>query len=142
MYTIVIAVLLALPVTYLPPQAAGSSTQTTRAEMRELKGRLVEGLPKVPVFQGARVERSYEKKEPGKVGYEASWAVRASVRRVAAWYRRVLPPLGWKIIENNEGKDEQNLLIQRGGRSAYLWIERKGNVTEITIEFPMAPEVP
>jgi hypothetical protein len=121
--------------------ASKNFSQTDRAGVRELKGRLIKQLPKMPVYQGAKVSRSYEKREASKVGYEGTWTVGAPIAEVAAWYRRMLPRLGWKILEHNEGDDEQNMLIQKGGRNAYLWVERKGNVTEITVEFPMAPEV-
>jgi hypothetical protein len=142
MHPILLAAILTLPASQPSTPAAQGSTQTPPAQIRELKGRVVERFPKVPIFQGAKVERSYVKKEPGKVGYEATWTVNAPVSKVVAWYRRELPRLGWKILEYNEGDDEQNLLIQRDGRKAFLWIERTGKVTEITVEFPMTQEVP
>lgn len=107
-------------------------------------GALVAGFPEVPIYPSSRLVSSYEKKDTGKVGYEAVWATEGNLPQVISFYLAEFPRLGWTLEEVPPPGDrlEEHIKAVKNGQTAYLTVEYPEEKDEpgpvqITIEIPL-----
>ena len=81
----------------------------TDPSFRELKGRLLEGIPEFPAYPGATLIGSAERNKPGEKnrGYRIKWTTTDSPVQVMAWYEKTLPSDGWKYVLSDEPEEDE-----------------------------------
>ena len=105
------------------------------------KAGLVAGFPQMPVYNNARIENSYIKKERNLVGYEANWLTTDPVYVVMKWYMKELGRAAWQLVtppEDPAADSEQYSVWKKGNKVLILNVEQEVRAeTEIHAEFPL-----
>jgi len=55
------------------------------------------------------------------------------VEEVVHFYRRVLPPLGWKLVGEEAAASEKRLRFLQDGAVLAVWVEPKGELTQLRL---------
>ena len=142
--TILIVLIVSGAITFVSGYTAFTSRKTPPVATfakTDKKAGLVAGFPQMPVYNNARIENSYIKKERNLVGYEANWLTMDPVAVVMGWYVGELARVGWQLEtppEDPAADSEQYSVWKKGNKILILNVEQEVRAeTEIHAEFPL-----
>lgn len=120
-----------------PQTSLAVSPVAQTGEISRYEQSLPPGMPDFPVFPDAQLVSSYDKKEAGKVGYDAKWESNTPITDIVYWYQyQFTRNPEWTIIESpfNPKATESFYIVERNGTRFVLIVEVEDAKTEITLE--------
>lgn len=102
---------------------------------------LADGYPLLPIYPGAKIDKSQKKSEQGLIGYLSRMTSNDKVSTVMKWYRQNLTAAGWAEITPPEFPDTDKSLFaqfQKDKMNMNLEVSQEETPeTEILISFPL-----
>ena len=120
------------------------------SSLRIVEGHHMRGFPTVPEFPEALLERSYNKEDAGRVGFEARWTTTARLIEVTSWYLHAFQEQGWTVLKRPDALDiakSATLSATRGGITIMVIIEMDADAGKepgirIDVEIPLYAPTP